>query len=364
MIVFDDRDSADIKDLHPFGDPIPTKINSKKEIIEIDSRDWLWENRGRLLVISVPFREGTHVAKEISHFIPILTHLKHLHKYGKVHGDIRAFNIIFKDEENGWLIDLDYGGVRGEKKYPEGFKFILTDGTRLESEDPIRKFDDYYALWQLFSVIYRINSREKKNLNDQAKKKMADAYESITDAIESGVKIFPDLSLEDKRVAPVPKELGREMTTSIKSWNGDLSSEDERVALVPRELGREMTTSIKDWNDADWNDAGWIDAVFLSNEDNFFQSTSLQAAAERIDDIMSVKLAEGMMAFFENWPNLAFEMQANFGKAVDRLDSNKNNMNKKGERESPQRVKTKPGIATGSHLPPKYRPRINRKREG
>ena len=74
-----------------FGDPIP--------LDELEY-DWLWQFRGRLLIISTPFREGYHFAQRPTDFIPIIEHLEHLHNEGFVHGDIRAFNMVMG--ENGW----------------------------------------------------------------------------------------------------------------------------------------------------------------------------------------------------------------------------------------------------------------------
>ena len=135
----------------PFGDPLPHDVNEK---------DWLWEKRGKLLVISVPYRRGVHFAKKLSDFVPIWNHLKYHHEHNRVHGDIRAFNIVFGDEDGqstGWLIDLDFGGEAGKVCYPDNFIFDLVDGRRLEpdTEDrSIRKSDDYYALWQVMTTVH------------------------------------------------------------------------------------------------------------------------------------------------------------------------------------------------------------------
>ena len=141
-VVFDVSDKPE--GTHPFGSPCPS-----------NEREWLWQRNGRLLIISVPYRHGRHYAQRISDFVPILKHLIHIHKYGKVHGDIRAFNTVFKDKKNGWLIDLDFGGVAGEVDYPKNFNFTkLDDGKRLHATGKIQKFHDYYALWKVFSALH------------------------------------------------------------------------------------------------------------------------------------------------------------------------------------------------------------------
>jgi hypothetical protein len=68
-----------------FGDPIP---------IDVTEYDWLWQFRGRLLILATPFREGYHFAQRPTDFIPIIEHLEHIHHEGFVHGDIRAYNMV------------------------------------------------------------------------------------------------------------------------------------------------------------------------------------------------------------------------------------------------------------------------------
>jgi len=305
-IVFDARDRANIKDLHPFGDPLPSQdINTGKTI---DSRGLLWENRGRFLVISVPFREGTHEAKKVSHFIPILKHLQHLHNHNKVHGDIRAFNIIFKDKEKGWLIDLDYGGVCGEKKYPEGFNFYLADGHRLEPVDlekdnPIRKFDDIYALWKVFDL----HIIKRDSVGSAERLEVVEGQLSFQDKVFSAADIFLSLPPE---ATDVPKVLKEQMATFIKTW---------------------------------WKDEGSGVDINIQNTADF-------------DTFVSKKLGEDLMNFFDKFSEIALQSEPKFRSVAKKLESNKNNRQQEGQQASPQRVKTQPGVATGSYLPKKNQP--------
>jgi hypothetical protein len=83
------------------------------------------------------FHPGKHAASRTKQFVPIIDQLVELHKKGYVHGDIRAFNTVFSDEEDdqgnskGWLIDFDSGGKVGEAKYPIGYVSLLDDGHRM-----------------------------------------------------------------------------------------------------------------------------------------------------------------------------------------------------------------------------------------
>ena len=105
-----------------------------------------------LQLISTPYREGRHFATRPLDFLPIIDQLKDLHAAGFVHGDIRAYNMVFgeRDESNvpkGWLIDFDFGGEVGKVFYPPGYKEALKDGTRMGKEgQPIEMWHDWSAL--------------------------------------------------------------------------------------------------------------------------------------------------------------------------------------------------------------------------
>ncbi|KAG7358042.1 RIO1 family protein [Nitzschia inconspicua] len=109
-----------------------------------------------LLVIAVPYHHGRHYAKSPAEFLPIIDQLQALHKAGFVHGDIRAYNTVFKDDKEGWLIDFDFGGKSNVQTYPKGYMSALTDGRRIGGEgETITEYHDWFALGKLmFSVHY------------------------------------------------------------------------------------------------------------------------------------------------------------------------------------------------------------------
>jgi hypothetical protein len=109
-------------------------------------QDYLWERNGDFLVIRVPFWVGTHDASNPSDFTPVVDFLKNLHAQGLVHGDIRCFNIVFNKGE-GKLIDFDFGGSNGRRRYPRGYVADLADGRRFGScLKCIKLYDEWYAL--------------------------------------------------------------------------------------------------------------------------------------------------------------------------------------------------------------------------
>ena len=148
-------------------------------------------------VIATEYHEGVHYAKHPKHFLPIINHLEQLHCSGYVHGDIRAYNMVFhyperEPSENeqesegkqeserkqeseseqkykGWLIDFDYGGrMTDNLKYPKGYVDSLPDGLRKgEGGQPITYDDDWYALGYIMFRLHVI--KFPKDYNDIAK---------------------------------------------------------------------------------------------------------------------------------------------------------------------------------------------------
>ena len=141
------------------------------------AQDWFWNFRGKLLVLATPFREGRHYAKRPREFLPIVRHLEWLHSKDCVHGDIRAFNMVFNHSEGdaidsqtpptsfnpskGCLIDFDFGGkcdVDTPVLYPRGYKSSLDDGRRRGMAGrKISKYDDWYALGKVIFVLHEID---------------------------------------------------------------------------------------------------------------------------------------------------------------------------------------------------------------
>ena len=50
---------------------------------------------GQIQVIAVPYIPGNHVCKSPEQALSLVSFMKLLHESGNVHGDIRAFNIVF-----------------------------------------------------------------------------------------------------------------------------------------------------------------------------------------------------------------------------------------------------------------------------
>jgi hypothetical protein len=123
-----------------------------------NSPDWLWEGKGQLLILSSPYIKGKHYASSVKELLGVVSHLELLHEQGYVHGDVRAYNIIFSGDD-GHLIDFDIGGLDEEStKYPEGYNSALNDGIRRGKEGVrIRKYHDWRALIHVLFNLHHVD---------------------------------------------------------------------------------------------------------------------------------------------------------------------------------------------------------------
>jgi serine/threonine protein kinase len=130
------------------------------------SPNWFWEFRGQVMILSSPHLVGKHFATTIGQLLGVVEHLEKLHNKGYVHGDIRAYNIVFIEEDvkngikpNGFLIDFDLSGKEGEEltKYPEGYATALEDGRRpAKAGNQITKQGDWLALRSVLFFVHQI----------------------------------------------------------------------------------------------------------------------------------------------------------------------------------------------------------------
>jgi hypothetical protein len=145
-----------------FVDPNANLMNAEAAE-SLRSNAWLWKMWGSLLVVATKYHKGRHWTKSFSECIGVVRALERLHKAGFVHGDIRAFNIIFGAGE---LIDVDFGGRvnlnDGTPKYPTGYKRVLPDGRRLgKPGNSISMRDDWCALMDVMTLFHEIDYAER-----------------------------------------------------------------------------------------------------------------------------------------------------------------------------------------------------------
>ena len=85
-----------------------------------------------LAVVSYPFIQGEHFACSVQQMIDVSEQLKELHEKDICHGDIRAYNMLFCKDVRSCLIDFDFSGETGKKKYPLGYSHDIDDAKRHE----------------------------------------------------------------------------------------------------------------------------------------------------------------------------------------------------------------------------------------
>ena len=121
-------------------------------------RDVINPKRGQVKVIAVPFLEGSHICKTIDQAIDMVKWLQHMHKKDYVHGDIRAFNLVFSPTRSV-PIDFDFGGKVKEVRFPRGYNIDPFDGMRpgCEGGDPIKTVDDFRALKHVLTNLHKFD---------------------------------------------------------------------------------------------------------------------------------------------------------------------------------------------------------------
>jgi serine/threonine protein kinase len=94
----------------------------------------------------------------VKQLLGVVNHLEQLHQLGYVHGDIRAYNVIFVGDA-GYLIDFDMSGSDEEStRYPEGYNRCLKDGSRQGTEGArIRKWHDWRGLIFILFVLHQVD---------------------------------------------------------------------------------------------------------------------------------------------------------------------------------------------------------------
>jgi hypothetical protein len=80
-------------------------------------------------LLSYPLLQGVVTAQNASQFVSIFKELASLHSKDLVHGDIRAYNMLFIGGI-GRLIDYDYSGKNNVRQYPQGYWTTLPDTKR------------------------------------------------------------------------------------------------------------------------------------------------------------------------------------------------------------------------------------------
>ena len=116
---FDYRYHSVVKDQRRTPDLSIDYLQAEKEI-QADNLD----------VISYPFVDGLHHAVRIQGFLDVSNELRSLHTKGICHGDIRAYNMLFCTDRPSRLLDFDFSGESGKKKYPSGYSRDINDAQR------------------------------------------------------------------------------------------------------------------------------------------------------------------------------------------------------------------------------------------
>ena len=157
-----DHIKADTKHILLVQDPTNTHMAFRDETYYQESTLFRDDDMGgQIQVIAVPYIPGNHVCKSPKQALSLVAFMKLLHESGNVHGDIRAFNIVFDDDNKAALIDFDFGGRENTVKYPPGYVSALGDGLRIgEPCVEISKEHDIHALAHVLGLLHTLSEEE------------------------------------------------------------------------------------------------------------------------------------------------------------------------------------------------------------
>jgi hypothetical protein len=117
-----------------------------------------------LTLVKYPLIVGKHVPATMGEVSAVVEQLNKLHELRVVHGDVRAFNIVFGAKSR--LIDFDFAGMAGLKRYPAGFKSDLNDTerhTEAKENQLLEKQHDNHSLAWILSKF-----KPKEQIHSQA----------------------------------------------------------------------------------------------------------------------------------------------------------------------------------------------------
>ena len=118
-------------------------------------------------VMAYPKIEGTHFPSTFGQVIQVLLQLCILWKNNLCHGDVRLANMIF-GENSSRLIDFDYCGVEGERKYPNGYNIELDDTKRHPEATPgslLQRSHDWYSFQFILQSLSCRNQTDEDQFN-------------------------------------------------------------------------------------------------------------------------------------------------------------------------------------------------------
>ena len=161
-------------------------------------------------IISYPFVEGDHSPSFACQFAMLVECLSDLHESNIVHGDVRLSNIVFnKEKATATLIDFDFAGMAGDKRYPEGFVTSaedLGDGARHKNASAgqvLQPEHDWFSLGAVMAFVEPKDDKLRKQWQDVVSQ--LKAVDVNVDMVKQALKAIREAALVlngDPPVAP------------------------------------------------------------------------------------------------------------------------------------------------------------------
>ena len=177
------------------------------------------------VVISYPFVQGCGSPSSPSHLISLIDRVLELHAHSIVHGDIRASNIVFGLNGVATLIDFDFSGENGVKRYPSTFNSKIDDGARhgdVSGGEVLKFKHDWFAVAALVSRCELGDGREEEIAELVKKEKFDDAKRVLNEykTFKYRGKVRKEWTGSPPKKVVSPRSSGTSASSPEKSTSG------------------------------------------------------------------------------------------------------------------------------------------------
>lgn len=172
---------------------VSTEITQDGSWDENEGKYQIFDFRGKLTIIRIPFVNGSHVPQSWEQLIDVAKDLQQYHNRDIVHGDPRLLNFVFGNPSK--IIDFDFGGFLGNNPtYPPGYRRALEDGRRIGMPgNVITKYDDVHGLMYAFDHVIKYKNKQWQDLLRRQDKTIDQVIAVLQGNEDKEVEIAPEL---------------------------------------------------------------------------------------------------------------------------------------------------------------------------
>ena len=159
-----------------------------KELLEAlgtPYKDWeIHKGPCGISVLCYDFISGTSNKPSVKGWLKVLDQIQRIHSFGFVHGDLLPRNIIFGDDDDGYVIDFDLSREEGQL-YVKGFNhddFKTFRHPNARERTPMKKEHDLHSLRQLSKMFFDLTTHD---IDDMSIEKLLNFFQDNPNVAES-----------------------------------------------------------------------------------------------------------------------------------------------------------------------------------